>query len=667
MKRQRISVSVTVIVTLVSVVTLFLAALGVGNFQLQKAREYEQLQRELDYSATQVAAALSLPMWNFDQEQINSILDSAMMLEPVAGLVLVRDGAESTAPDVRLRSASWEAVRSNVAPDTTGFIRTDKTVVIGQQSLGTISVTGSRKFIDRRLQAVLVQTVTAIVIIDFFLIVSLYYLLWRTLLKPLQYIESFANLAGSDERSEHSHDLKNLRFRGELESLRIAIEGMVSLLAMRLAGLQQQSAEMALQEQSARLSELRVSQILTASPVPITVAHFESGVYIRVNPAWERHFQYAEADVIGKTSIDLGFWKDMDERQGWINRFNAEGRVSGYEVNFKMRGGETKVFMLSSEQFIYGTDRCVLTMSVDVTERKALESDLIELNSSLEQRVTQRTQDLDRSNQELLETMQTLQRAQEELIQSEKLASLGSLVAGVAHELNTPIGNALIAASSMSEEVVSMRRSIDGGSIKRSDFEKFMDRVGEGSDLTLRSLHRAVALISSFKQVAVDQASERRRDFDLAQMLHEVIDTLKPKLKLSTAQLHLDLQPGVTLRSYPGPLGQVIINLFTNALAHGLDQKVEGLITITARASGKDRVRITVSDNGAGISPEHLGQIFDPFFTTKLGRGGSGLGLSVSHRIVTKVLGGQISIRSQLGQGATFELSLPILAPDVVS
>jgi signal transduction histidine kinase len=323
--------------------------------------------------------------------------------------------------------------------------------------------------------------------------------------------------------------------------------------------------------------------------------------------------------------------------------------------------------MLSSERFVYGSEECVLTMSVDVTERKALESELKQLNTHLEQRVLRRTHDLDHSNQELRSAMQSLQRMQAELIESDKLASLGSLVAGVSHELNTPIGNALMAASSMAEEVARMQRAVSTGNMKRSEFEQFMGHVAEGSDLTLRSLQRAVALISSFKQVAVDQASERRRSFDLAQTLGEVIDTLMPQLKRASARLHLELDAGIRMESYPGPLGQVIINLFTNALAHGFEGRSAGLITVTARRLGADRVTVSVSDDGNGIAPEHLGQIFDPFFTTKLGRGGSGLGLSVSYRIVTRVLGGQITVRSQPGQGARFELNLPSSAPDMVA
>ncbi|NVO05153.1 MAG: PAS domain S-box protein [Rhodoferax sp.] len=660
MRRPRVSVAVTVIVALVSVITVFLAALGVGNFQWQKQRAYAQLQQEIDYCAEQLAAAVALPLWNFDQDQIKAMLDSAMRFDAVAGLVL----QSSNKVEARARDANWAMVRQPPAPDAGAAIQAERVVLVAQQRVGNLRIYASTRFIDRQLQQVMLQTLAAILVIDTLLVLSLYYVLWRSVLRPLQRIEAFAVQAGAGAQPV---SLQGQHFHGELESLRQAIEHMLGLLASRLHSLQQQSAQLTEQERHARLNELRVAQILKASPLPITVGNLHTGVYVRVNPAWERQFQYREAEVLGKTSVQLGFWKDMNERQGWIDRFNAEGRVSGYEVSFRMQDGQPRVFMLSSERFVYGSEECVLTMSVDVTERKLLESELLQLNSHLEQRVLERTQALDRSHQELLLTMQRLEQAQQELTESDKLASLGSLVAGVAHELNTPLGNALMAASSMAEEVERMQQTVATGAMKRSAFEHFMGRVAEGADLTLRSLQRAVALISSFKQVAVDQASERRRGFDLAQVLNEVIDTLRPQLKRASARLELHLQEGIAMESYPGPLGQVIINLFTNALAHGLEGRDSGLITVSTRRLGNSQVQIHVADDGAGIAPEHLGQIFDPFFTTKLGRGGSGLGLSVSHRIVTKVLGGQISIRSRPGQGARFELRLPTSAPDVVA
>lgn len=421
------------------------------------------------------------------------------------------------------------------------------------------------------------------------------------------------------------------------------------------------------QEQTTRMTERKVTQLLAASPLPITVTSFVTGTYVDVNPAWERFFQYLKADVLGKTSVDLGFWHDMSERQGFIDRFSGDGRVSGYEVSFVMRDGNTRDFMLSSERFFYGEEDCVLTMSVDVTERRRLELALKSLNAHLEQRVLDRTSELDHSNQELLLTMRTLELAHEELIQSEKLASLGSLVAGIAHELNTPLGNALLSASTMAEVVEETRQIMTAGSLKKSVFDHFLRQIEDGTRLTQRSLERAVCLISSFKQVAVDQSSERRRSFDLSQVLTEVIETLQPNFKHRTCQLITDLPSGILLDSYPGPLGQVVINLTTNAMTHAFDGQIGGTIRVSAERLDSGDVRVSTTDDGVGILPEHLAQVFDPFFTTKLGHGGSGLGLSICHRIVTKILGGQINVQSVVGQGTCFEIILPVNAPEVIA
>jgi PAS domain S-box-containing protein len=411
-------------------------------------------------------------------------------------------------------------------------------------------------------------------------------------------------------------------------------------------------------------AESKLAQLMTASPLPITVANFKSGVYVDVNPAWERFFQYGKSDAMGKTSVDLGFWKDMGERQGWIDRFSAEGRVSGYEVTFLMRDRTPRIFMLSSERFVFGKEDCVLTMSVDITERRRLEHDLTTLNATLEERVAIRTSELHTANLELSRTMQTLQRATDELVQSEKLAALGSLVAGISHELNTPLGNAMVTTSAMKDAVSDLTKAMAEGSLKKSAFDGFVERFRAGTELTSRSVERAVHLVASFKQVSVDQASERRRPFDVAQVVTEVIDTIRPNLKHKPFTIKLEATGGIIMDSFPGPLGQVLINLVSNAMTHAYEGSDGGEILVEIKAPGGQVVQLRVSDDGCGIRPEHLAQIFDPFFTTKLGHGGSGLGLSISHRIVTRLLGGHITVHSVVGLGTRFDLELPVTAPE---
>ncbi|WP_296511280.1 ATP-binding protein [Rhodoferax sp.] len=416
------------------------------------------------------------------------------------------------------------------------------------------------------------------------------------------------------------------------------------------------------------LSERRVRQILQASPLPITVAEFDSGVCLEVNPAWERAFQRQRGDVLGKTPVELGFWKDEAHRETFKQRFAGTQRLSGLEVTFHLPDGVERTFDLSSERFKYGELDCVMTISMDVTERKHLQLQLQELNATLEQRVMERTSALDDANRNLRATMGSLQRAQDELIGVEKLASLGSLVAGVAHELNTPLGNALITASALQEMTASATEEAAAGTMKKSTFMRLLQNLHDGAQLTRKSLERAAELISSFKQVAVDQESERRREFDVQQTVHEIIETLKPSFKHEEVRILLDLPEGLVMDSFPGPLGQVVINLVSNAQIHGLNGRNDGRITLRAVGSDDGKtLTLTVSDNGRGIAPEHLGQVFDPFFTTRLGQGGSGLGLAVSHRIVTRILGGRIKVSSVPGEGAVFEITLPRVAPQVVN
>lgn len=279
----------------------------------------------------------------------------------------------------------------------------------------------------------------------------------------------------------------------------------------------------------------------------------------------------------------------------------------------------------------------------------------------LEERVRERTAELLDVNQELTGTLDKLQRAQGELVQQEKLAALGSLVAGIAHELNTPIGNGLTVASSMQDSTANIAKSMEQG-VTRAAMEEYLRDMGEGAHLVCMSLEKASELVSSFKQVAVDRTSAQRRTFQLSSLLKETRITMATLMKHMPYQLEIVEEADVTLDSYPGPLGQVITNLLNNALLHGFDESESGKIVISTKPLDGG-VQIQVSDNGRGIESGFVSHIFDPFFTTKLGEGGNGLGLHIVHNIVTVALGGSIEVHSERGVGATFTVKIPLSAP----
>lgn len=298
-------------------------------------------------------------------------------------------------------------------------------------------------------------------------------------------------------------------------------------------------------------------------------------------------------------------------------------------------------------------------------DRRKAEEALAKYAAELEDRVSERTQDLSASNEELTAALRHLTLTQRELVESEKLASLGRLVAGVAHELNTPIGNAVMVGSTLGDHVRDIKAQMESGQLKKSSLMRFMEETMGACVLLGRSLEQAAQLVANFKQVAVDQTSAQRREFDVETTLKEVLSTLRPRLKKTPFVLELKAATGLRMDSYPGQLGQVITNLVINAELHAYAGRMEGTISVEAEESG-EHVRIVVRDNGCGIAEKIRGKIFDPFFTTKMGSGGTGLGLNIVHSLVTRVLGGRLTLESVEGAGSAFIMDLPKIAPLVV-
>ena len=269
----------------------------------------------------------------------------------------------------------------------------------------------------------------------------------------------------------------------------------------------------------------------------------------------------------------------------------------------------------------------------------------------LERRVQERTQDL-------TNTLNQLRDTQAELVRQEKLASLGGLVAGIAHEINTPLGICVTATSHVQNELRHWRAWHDAGTFSADRVESMLDELDVTMHILGNNTRRGAELVRSFKQIAVDQSSGQRRAFDLSEYLDEIVLSLKPKLKSATCSVQVDCRPGIVMNSFPGALSQVMTNLIMNALLHAFDGRSGGLIRVAGAADEEDVV-LTVSDDGVGMEEADLKRFFDPFFTTKRGSGGTGLGAHIVFNQVTSVLGGTIHVASTPGAGLQVHMRLP--------
>lgn len=293
-------------------------------------------------------------------------------------------------------------------------------------------------------------------------------------------------------------------------------------------------------------------------------------------------------------------------------------------------------------------------------ERARSQRELARINVELESRVEQRTAALHATNASLHHTIDELRRTQQQLVEAEKMASLGGLVAGVAHEINTPIGVAVTAASWLEEEARRLR--VKAGEADSTVAERLRAVAMESAGVILRNLQRADRLIRSFKQVAVDQSIEQPRRLQLAQYLEEVMATLQPSLRRYTVEI--DCPPDIVLHTYPGAIYQVVANLAINSVTHGFVDGRPGHIGLSVRQEG-DEVVLRYRDDGVGMDEKARRRVFEPFYTTRRGEGGSGLGMHITWNLVTQLLGGSIACDSTPGEGTRFTVRIPLRAPVV--
>ena len=412
-------------------------------------------------------------------------------------------------------------------------------------------------------------------------------------------------------------------------------------------------------------SEERFRTVVTHTPL-IIYALDKDGVFTLSEGLGLRKIGLKGGDVVGLSALEV--YRDYPDIVKNLRR-----SLNGEAVYFDHSVGGTHFDNRMVPVFDNdGNVKAVFGAAIDISRRVEAEKMLQESHDQLEDKVEARTQELTAANEELRalneemtamneelnHTNERLQTMQNYLVQSEKMAALGNLVAGVAHEINTPIGVGVTAASHLVNISEQFRTLHDMSGKEESALGEYVADVNEGAAMILKNLERASRLIRSFKQVSVDQSSESLRSFPVKGYLEEILLSLNPQLRKTNLSVAVDCDPELKINSYPGALAQIVTNLIMNSLTHAYEQDASGQIRIAVEREA-DVLEIRYSDDGKGMPPAIVEKVFEPFYTTRRGSGGTGLGLFVVYNIVVRQLGGTIECHSELGRGATFTVKFP--------
>jgi PAS domain S-box-containing protein len=416
---------------------------------------------------------------------------------------------------------------------------------------------------------------------------------------------------------------------------------------------------------TARLSSTLDEQRALQDSASVGIGLFARGQILRCNRGMEEMLGYGAGELAGKSTTLLSHGA-MARTGDPLADTPQSGRWQG-ELELVRKDG-TAIWCLINGKAMDAADlsKGGVWVIQDISDRKQTEAALVDAKEGLEHSLAElekQKANVESAHSDLSSVLATLKQAQNNLITSEKMASLGALVAGIAHELNTPIGNSLLTATALEDMVADFERKYEAGGLKRSLLEAHLADSRMACGIMTNSLRRAADLITSFKQVAVDQTSDQRRPFDVCEVVRDTLATFAAQLRRANCEVIVEAPASLAMDSYPGSVGQVLSNLLNNALLHAFDGSGEARIFIAVKAMANDEILIEFRDNGVGMPSKILHQVFDPFFTTKMGQGGSGLGMNIVYNIVTGMLGGTIAITSEAGQGTAVTLRMPVTAP----
>lgn len=525
------------------------------------------------------------------------------------------------------KSKSEELIKSNIILQIDGEV------------LGELNIFYSKEFIEKNIENYKNHVLELSVFLVILLLGIIYYFI-RKFIKSIEKL-TFATKEISSGNLDFNIDVQA---NDEVGILANKFDEMRTSLKNRLHIINQQ---------------LKFQQSLIQSVnIPIYIKDL-NGKYVDCNDAFAHFYGKERKEVIGK---DLDYLIS-DRYSDIYSTMDKELFLSGGNKTFetKLPNAQNELKDIIQYKNIYSEEDTSLKWMIgtyfDITEINKAKEKIERFNEELQKKVFERTEELEEANEELQITIDNLKQTQNQLIESEKLAGLGSLVAGVAHEINTPVGIGLTGITHLLEETESIIKVYEKDKMTQEDFEHYLKISKEISTLVNTNLKRTALLVKSFKQISVDQTNEEIRDFYLKEYIEEILFSLSNITKKTQLSINIIGDNGIKINSFPGALSQIITNLIINSIRHAYDRNEKGIINISFTQDKHENIVLTYSDDGRGIAQENLSKIFDPFFTTNRQAGNTGLGLNIIYNIVTNTLAGTIICESEEEKGVTFKIT----------
>lgn len=618
-----------------------LLAIGIASIQLywDFKREGDLLAASLDRIDTSVTSSVANSLWNLDEEQLQIQVNGIKNLASVeyVGVYSYHNGA---------LHITVENGRSSLENE----LKKSVDLHHGDERIGALVIEISyQQIYDRLAEKALVILQTQL-LINLLVSFCVLYIVFHVMIKHINRISHFVQMRGFEE-SGLAEKLALLR-KYKHDEMEVLVDSINEL---------HENIDYQLEKRKKINEQLEYERdftgvIIESSPSLICSLNNEFVMQL-VNSEVEKLLGVKGDKLLGKNWFDYFVNEEVTED----DKRDLLENVPDYELVLTMQDGSGEERYLQWRLVQDKDLHRVMCFGVDVTELTNTENALISLNQKLEQKVQERTQSLEAANSELSTTLNQLEDTQESLIEAEKMASLGGLVGGVAHEINTPLGISVTATSFIDDKVKVLKNGFETGNLSKNQFSAALDSLTESTHILTSNLSRAEQLVSSFKQVAVDQSSQSIYSFNVKDNLEKVLLSLSHELKVSQVKTHVTCPDNINIDSYPSGYIQIYTNLITNSIRHGFDEWDGDRDVFFDIHTEDNHLIINYRDTGKGIDAAVLGHIFEPFTTTKRGRGGSGLGANIIYNLVSRLLQGKIECLSKPNEGAEFRITVPLV------